>query len=110
MDEAWKAAVLGGKFVKEGLLQGLWDRKKTVEEAREMLTEHCCYRDSPIAPKGRPPAIITLDNAKKRVAVGISRDCSRLLLKRLTPEARAFLLETQQGAHAVLGPAPSIEV
>lgn len=102
--EAWKAVVLdGGKLADEEMLRFFFDRQQDPHDCVQMMQIEKLYSKPRKVKKPVKPRVVVIDfeTAQRRVAVAIWRECARLILRHMTPEARVFVTATQKQAESV---------
>ena len=89
---AWRAAVLKDESADEALLQELYAEHWEPVELYKVLL-HGRYFKSQIKEKKSRQITVDKETADKRVAKAIWVECGKLLLRRMTPEARKHISE-----------------
>ena len=95
--DAWKAMVLKGEACDEELLKALYKEQWEPTKLYKALLQRGRFARQSKALQTRR-VILDLDTVKKRIAKAIWVECGRLLTRRMTPEARHFVSETQATA------------
>lgn len=103
--EIWKAIACAGRHVDETRLQQFYAAQWEPSDCAVYLYQHGMARKRPkekTAPKAR---VVTLDvdAINKRFAVCLWRECSKLLTRRMTPEARKLVCDMQARMEAQAG-------
>ena len=104
--ETWKAAVLKGRFLAEDKLLALYAEQWEPNVLYQVLADHNMLRLTPKLPKQpKPPRRVVLDQkaVERRVAKAIWLECSKLLVRRMTPDARQWVCDTSGKAQKAAG-------
>lgn len=97
--ETWKERVCEGREASETLLAEFYAESWDPTDCRDYMLLQKLFKRHP-----KPRHIVlTLEDVNKRYAVALWREGMRLLVRRMTPEARAFVVETQGRAEAAAG-------
>ena len=93
----WREHVLKDESADEELLLRLYaEQWEPVECYKAMLHGRWFSKPDPVKKERR--VALDLATVEKRIAKAIWVECSRLLVRRMTPEARAFVCSTQERA------------
>lgn len=98
----WRIAACKDEDADEALLQALYvEQWDPVEAYKAMLHSGRFKRQAPV--KKSRHIILDKETAEKRIAKAAWIECSRLLFRRMTPEARALVLEMQVSMEKIAG-------
>ena len=101
--ERWRAAVLNGRFLAEDKLQALYAEKWEPKVLYQVLADHNMLRLGPKKPKLPRRVVLDQKAVERRVAKAIWLECSKLLVRRMTPDARQWVCDTSGKAQKAAG-------
>lgn len=98
--EDWKAVILAdGRDAFENMLEHFFKLEWEPHDCVQMMLINKLFEKR----SKRRLVHLPADRVQQRIALAIWRECSRLMARRLTPEARAIVVETQERVKATAG-------
>lgn len=98
--DEWKAIVLvEGRSADEEMLQYFYGLTWDPVDCTEMMLTDKLYT------KAKKLRVVIMDQERvnRRIAVALWKECARLLMRRLTPDARAMVIALQEQAEVTGG-------
>jgi len=109
--EEWKAAVLAasGQTIEDYELGVFYGYNINPQDAARLLPINRQFRlrvksPEPVkVPKAPRVVVLGIERIEQRIALAIWKECARLLARRMTPEAKALVIETRDKVAVLAG-------